>query len=52
MPDNSGTPLAQKLGFKADTRDLPIAPRADFDRAIATSPSSAGAVPPRPPSPS
>jgi hypothetical protein len=49
MPAYSPTPLAQKLGFKADTRYLLIAPPADFDREIATKPTSALAVAPRAP---
>ena len=47
MPAYSPTPLAQKLGFKEGTRYILIAPPADFDRAIATKPASAVAVPPR-----
>lgn len=47
MPAYSSTPLAQKLGFKEDTRYLLIAAPEGFERELATKPASAVAVAPR-----
>ncbi len=47
MPAYSPTPLAQKLGFKPETRYLLIGAPAGFDRLIVTKPESAVAVAPR-----
>jgi len=47
MPAYSPTPLAQKLGFKADTRYLLLGAPEKFDREIATKPPTAVAVTPR-----
>src|SRR5438132_1074008 len=47
MPAYSSTPLAQKLGFKENTRYLLVGAPADFRKELPTLPATAVAVAPR-----
>jgi hypothetical protein len=47
MPAYSATPLAQKLGFKDDTRYLIVGAPADFRKELPTLPKTATTVAPR-----